>query len=135
MNKLENVTRGITSTISNPMYVSYSLLGISSLILGYYTFFDDKIDELVEQPVEQPVEQQVEQSVEQPVEQSVEQEPIQEPFEQEPEQTQFQGGKKNKTSGNARSGTFGSLSGSAQSGTFGSIKRTKHRKNKRTIKH
>jgi hypothetical protein len=112
MNKLEHATRGITSTISNPMYISYSLLGISSLILGYYTFFDNKIDETVQEPElkePEPIQEVEEPEPEEPV-QEVE-EPIQE---QEPVQTQeqplFQGGKKKKT------------------------KRTKHRKNKRTIK-
>jgi len=107
MNKLENATRGITSTISNPMYISYSLLGISSLILGYYTFFDNKIDETVQEPElkePEPVQE---------VEEPAQEEPIQE--QEEPVQTQeqplFQGGKKNKTRG-----------------------KTKHRKNKRTIK-
>lgn len=111
MNKLEQATRGITSTISNPTYISYSLLGISSLILGYYTFFDNKIDETVQEP--EPEEPEPVQEVEEPAQEEPVQEveePIQEPEKETQEQPLFQGGKKKKT------------------------KRTKHRKNKRTIK-
>ncbi len=53
MNKIDQTTRGIASMISNPTYISYGLLGISSVILGYYTLFDNNIDEVVpEQPPE-----------------------------------------------------------------------------------
>ena len=35
---------------SNPIAISYTLIGISTAILGYYTFFDNKISEAVPEP-------------------------------------------------------------------------------------
>ena len=96
MNKIENATRGITNMITNPVYMSYGLLGLSSVILGYYTLFDNKIDEVVQEPVQQST---VQQSIfqEPMVQEPIVQEPIVQ--EEEPQQEQpslFQGGKKKK---------------------------------------
>lgn len=96
MNKLEDATRGITNLITNPVYMSYGLLGLSSVILGYYTLFDNKIDEVVQEPLQQSIVQ--EPTVQEPI---VQEQMIQEPIvqEEEPQQEQpslFQGGKKKK---------------------------------------
>lgn len=86
MNNIERTTRGITNMITNPTYISYGFLGISSFILGYYTLFDNKIDEVVSEPS--------------PKQESIVQAPIQEStlpsFTQESTLQQMQGGKKNK---------------------------------------
>ncbi len=56
INKIDHATRSVSSVITNPMYISYGLLGITSVILGYYTFFDNNIQEQTQSPVlEQPV--------------------------------------------------------------------------------
>lgn len=55
INKIEHATNGVSSIITNPMYISYGLLGITSVILGYYTLFDNNIQEQTQSPVlEQP---------------------------------------------------------------------------------
>ena len=55
INKIDHATRSVSSVITNPMYISYGLLGITSVILGYYTFFDNNIQEQTQSPVlEQP---------------------------------------------------------------------------------
>ncbi len=94
MNKLEHATRSITSTITNPSYLSYGLIGISSVILGYYTLFDDNIDSkepdptLQQQPSVQPTQEPSMQPTQEPSMQ-----PTQEPSVQ---QGYMQGGKKQK---------------------------------------
>ncbi len=56
INKIEHATNGVSSIITNPMYISYGLLGITSVILGYYTLFDNNIQEQTQSPVlEQPL--------------------------------------------------------------------------------
>jgi hypothetical protein len=51
INKIDHATRSVSSVITNPMYISYGLLGITSVILGYYTFFDNNIQEQTQSPV------------------------------------------------------------------------------------
>jgi hypothetical protein len=45
MNSLENVKNQITNMMTNPTTMTYSCLGISTAILGYYTFFKSSDDE------------------------------------------------------------------------------------------
>ena len=49
MSLLENAKQKINSLFtSNPIAISYSLIGMTTIILGYYTFFENDIDTQVE---------------------------------------------------------------------------------------
>jgi hypothetical protein len=84
------------------VYVSYGLLGLSSLILGYYTLFDNKMDEVVPEPI--PVTQEQEPATQEPATlEPATQEPATQ--EQEPatqELAPMQGGKKKKNTRKAK---------------------------------
>jgi hypothetical protein len=55
MSLTESAKQKINSIFSsNPIAISYTLIGISTAILGYYTFFDNNISETVPEPTTTP---------------------------------------------------------------------------------
>jgi hypothetical protein len=55
MSLTENAKQKLNSILtSNPTSISYMLIGISTAILGYYTFFDNNISEAVPEPASTP---------------------------------------------------------------------------------
>ena len=92
--------KGITDAIGtainatvNSTNISYGFIGVSTAILGYYTFFENDIEKTAEQPkVQQPEAQQPEPEAQQP-----EPEAQQPEVQKQPEaQPVISGGKKKK---------------------------------------
>jgi hypothetical protein len=55
MSLTENAKQKFNSILtSNPTSISYTLIGISTAILGYYTFFGNNISEAVPEPAITP---------------------------------------------------------------------------------
>ena len=54
MNSLENVKNQITNMITNPTSITYGCLGISTALLGYYTFIKSS-DEKSSEPDSAPL--------------------------------------------------------------------------------
>ncbi len=121
---LKNIRSKTYDYVTNPTYMSYILIGLSTVILGYYTVFDkgDKPAEGTEESSEAPVpseetkeestdvnsmfggpaeQPQEEQAAEQPQEEPVAEQPQEEPVAEQPQEEEKKeeptiGGKKKK---------------------------------------
>ena len=86
------------NALLNPSNISYGFIGITTAILGYYTFFENNIEDVPE-PVQDVSKEEV--SKEEPTQEVSKEEPIQElPIQELPTQdasTPITGGKKKKS--------------------------------------
>jgi len=71
------------NALLNPSNISYGFIGITTAILGYYTFFENNIED-VSEPVQDVSTQEV--SKEEPTQEVSKEEPIQEVSKEEPTQ-------------------------------------------------
>ena len=71
------------NALLNPSNISYGFIGITTAILGYYTFFENNIEDVPE-PVQDVSKEEV--SKEEPTQEVSKEEPIQEVSKEEPTQ-------------------------------------------------
>jgi hypothetical protein len=71
------------NALLNPSNISYGFIGITTAILGYYTFFENNIEDVPE-PVQDVSKEEV--SKEEPIQEVSKEEPIQEVSKEEPTQ-------------------------------------------------
>jgi hypothetical protein len=99
LNYLEKTRNQINTMITNPTSLTYGCLGISTIVLGYYTFFKSDNDKSELKEESESVAEEPEPVAEEPV--AEEPSPTEEPAVEEPEpepQEEQTGGKSRKKS-------------------------------------